>query len=142
MDKPLPLRRLLTYPVILSVSNYMVLAFLNISFCALLPLFLAMPVGLGGLGFNPPVIGSIIASYGLITGIFQVLFFSKIVRYSGVRFVFLIGMYSFLPAYVALPMMNIYARRFGVTTMIWFVIAIVLVLMTLVETSYGSLFYF
>jgi hypothetical protein len=142
MDKPVPLRRLLTYPVILSISNYMVLAFLNISFSAVLPLFLAMPVELGGLGFSPPLIGSVIGSYGAICGLFQAFCFTKIVRYLGVRFVFLIGMCSFLPAYMALPVMSVYARRFGVTIIVWIIIIMVLVLMTLMEMSYGSLLSF
>ena len=116
----------------------MVLAFLDISFHALLPLFLAMPVELGGLGFSPPLIGSIFGSYGAITGLFQALCFAKTVRCLGERFVFLIGICSFLPAYMALPIMSIYAQRFGVTVMVWVIIAILLVLMALVEMSYGS----
>jgi len=140
MEKPTPLRRLLTYPVILSISNYMVLAFLDISFHALLPLFLAMPVELGGLGFSPPLIGSIIGSYGAITGLFQALCFARSVRFLGERFVFLIGMWSFLPAYMALPIMSVYAQRFGVTIVIWVIIAIVLVLMALMEMSYACVF--
>jgi len=137
---PTPLRRLLTYPVILSISNYMVLAFLGISFYALLPLFLAMPVELGGLGFSPPLIGSIIGSYGAITGLFQALCFAKIVRCLGERFIFLIGMCSFLPAYMALPIMSVYAQRVGVTIMVWVIIGIVLVLMALTEMSYACVF--
>jgi MFS family permease len=139
MGNPVPLRRLTTYPVILSISNYMTLAFLNIAFYALLPLFLAMPVELGGLGFSPPLIGSIIGSYGAFTGLFQLLCFARIVRCLGERFVFLMGMCSFLPAYMALPIMSVYAQRFGVTTMVWIIIATVLVLMTLMEMSFGSL---
>jgi hypothetical protein len=142
MDKPVSLRNLLTYPVTLSISNYMVLAFLDISFHALLPLFLTMPVELGGLGFSPPLIGSIIGSYGVITGLFQALFFAKIVRSLGERFLFLIGMCSFLPAYMALPIMSVYAQRFGVTIMVWIIIATVLVLMALMEMSYGLLLSF
>ena len=40
----IPLRSLLTYPVLLSISNYVSLAFLNIAINALFPLFLAMPI--------------------------------------------------------------------------------------------------
>ncbi|KAF8220945.1 MFS general substrate transporter [Tricholoma matsutake] len=139
-DKPIPLRRLMTYPVILSISNYMVLAFLNISFYALLPLFFAMPIDLGGLGFSPARIGYIIGSAGAITGLFQALLFAKIVRCLGERFVFLVGMCSYLPAFMALPIMSFYAHRFGVTIVVWIIIATVIALMTLMDMSYACVF--
>lgn len=139
MGRPVPLRRLITYPVVLSISNYMALAFLNAAFYALLPLFLAMPIKSGGLGFSPPLIGSIIGSYGVFTGLFQLLCFSRIVRCLGERFVFLMGMCSFLPVYMALPIMSVYTQQFGVTTMVWIIIAMVVVLMTLMEMSFGLL---
>ncbi|KAG6860740.1 hypothetical protein C0995_008004 [Termitomyces sp. Mi166 len=65
-DDPIPLSKVLVYPVILSVSNYMSLAFLHISLNALLPLFLAMPLAIGGLGFDPVTIGYVMGIYGCI----------------------------------------------------------------------------
>ncbi|KAF8875792.1 major facilitator superfamily domain-containing protein [Infundibulicybe gibba] len=63
--EPLPLRDLLVYPVIISISNYMALAFLRAMFDALLPLFLAMPIHIGGLGFKPSTIGYIMGYSGI-----------------------------------------------------------------------------
>jgi hypothetical protein len=40
-------------PIVLSISNYVVLAFLDIAVSALLPLFLAMPLEIGGLDLRP-----------------------------------------------------------------------------------------
>ena len=56
-DEPVPLRELLVYPVVISILNYVCLAFLNISLKALLALFLAMPLEIGGLNLSPPIIG-------------------------------------------------------------------------------------
>ncbi|EEB99589.1 hypothetical protein MPER_00706 [Moniliophthora perniciosa FA553] len=77
-DKPLPLRSLLTWPVIISVSNYVALAFLNIAFNALLPLFLHMPISLGGLNLPPSTIGYVLGAYGCVTGLFQAAFFARL----------------------------------------------------------------
>ncbi|KAF8875897.1 major facilitator superfamily domain-containing protein [Infundibulicybe gibba] len=65
-DGPLPLRDVLVYPVIISISNYMALAFLSIMLSALLPLFFTMPIHIGGLGFKPSTIGAVY--YGIIWG--------------------------------------------------------------------------
>jgi len=141
-DKPVPLRALLTFPVVISVSNYMVIAFLNISLNALLPLFFAMPVEYGGLGFSPPLIGYIIGCYGIFTGLFQVFCFGTIVRCLGERSVFIIGTWPYLLVFIAFPLMNIYARRFGVTSVVWIVIAIVLVMMAVMDLAFGCIFMF
>ncbi|KAI0327009.1 hypothetical protein GY45DRAFT_1328131 [Cubamyces sp. BRFM 1775] len=52
-DAPPPLHSVLTRPVLVSVVNYGVLALVEISFLALLPLFLATPIKPGGLGLPP-----------------------------------------------------------------------------------------
>ena len=62
LDKPLSLRQLLSYPVFISVANYASLAFLEMSYSALIPLFLAMPIEIGGLGFDPRRIGYILGA--------------------------------------------------------------------------------
>ena len=69
-EKPLPLRKLLVYPVILSISNYIVLAFLFTALSALFPLFLAMPLEIGGLDLDPAKIGYITGLTGLAGAIF------------------------------------------------------------------------
>ncbi|KAF8628588.1 hypothetical protein AX17_005983 [Amanita inopinata Kibby_2008] len=52
---PVPISRLLVYPVLISVANYASLAFMNIMVSALLPLFFAMPIRFGGLGAVEPI---------------------------------------------------------------------------------------
>ncbi|KAG6817275.1 hypothetical protein H0H87_010936 [Tephrocybe sp. NHM501043] len=78
-DGHISLSKILIYPVVISISNYMSLAFLNISLNALFPLFMAMPLAIGGLGFSPATIGYIMGCYGVCTGVFQALYFAKII---------------------------------------------------------------
>ena len=66
---------LLTFPIIISISNYFILAFLSIAVNALLPLFYHMPISMGGLDLDPAAIGYLMGMYGAGTGLFQLLFF-------------------------------------------------------------------
>ncbi|KAF8220944.1 MFS general substrate transporter [Tricholoma matsutake] len=141
-ERPPPLRKLLTFPVVISVSNYMVIAFLNIALTALMPLFFAMPVELGGLGFHPPLIGYIFGSYGIFTGLFQGLCFCKITGFLGERSVFVIGVMAYLPVFVTFPVMSFYAQRFGITFVVWILIASIIVLMAFSDMAFGCIFIF
>ncbi|KAF8875933.1 major facilitator superfamily domain-containing protein [Infundibulicybe gibba] len=82
-NEPLPLHNLLVYPVIISISNYMALAFLEIMLYALFPLFFTMPIHIGGLGFKPSTIGYIMGVYGVVM--------SSIAQRSGVNLVVWLG---------------------------------------------------
>lgn len=138
-DKPVPLRRLLTHRVVLSVSNYVVLAFLNIALYALFPLFLAMPLEIGGLHMDPPAIGYILGSLGVISASYQAVFFAKIVRYFGERTVFIASMSTFLPAFMLFPMINMAARHYGRDSVyVYALIGMLLVLLALMDMAYGS----
>jgi hypothetical protein len=138
-DGPLPLRQLLVYPVIISTSNYMALAFLHISLNALMPLFFAMPVEIGGLGFDPPTIGYVMGAYGAFTGLFQAFYFAKIIHYLGERRIFVWGMLTFLPIFTIFPIMSQYAQRFGVTPVVYAMIGTMLALMAFMDMAFGML---
>jgi MFS family permease len=137
-DAPLPLRQILVYPVIISVLNYVALAFLNIMLNALLPLFFAMPVEIGGLGFTPPTIGYLWGGYGAATGIFNILFFAKIVRRFGEKHVFFFGMTIFAPCFISMPIMSLCARKWGVGPLVWAMVLVTLFFMVLMDISYGE----
>ena len=55
---PVPLRGLLVFPVLISITNYGLLALLDISKAALHPLFLSTPIAFGGLGLSPPTVSA------------------------------------------------------------------------------------
>ncbi|KAG5353035.1 hypothetical protein C0989_011003 [Termitomyces sp. Mn162] len=137
-DQPVAFRQLLIYPVILSITNYTSVALLNIALDALLPLFLAMPLSAGGLGFAPHTIGYIIGSYGAFSGILQALLFPTFVRIAGVRRVFITGVAVFLPIFALFPIMSLNAREFGVNAFTWISIGSIIGLMTLMDMSYGK----
>ena len=140
MDEPLPLHKLLTYPVILSAANYVALAFLDISAIALLPLFLTMPLEIGGLNSSPPVIGYIIGSYGLIDAVFQAFCFGPIVRRWGERNVFIAAISTFIPIFLIFPVINLLARGWGQSSLgVWFLLGSLLILLTLMDMAYGML---
>ncbi|KXN84876.1 hypothetical protein AN958_12006 [Leucoagaricus sp. SymC.cos] len=141
-EGPLPLRKLLVYPVIISIANYVTVAFLNIMLNALLPLFFAMPVEIGGLNFSPPTIGYLWGGYGAATGIFNILFFAKILRRFGEKRVFFVGMTAFTPCYMLMPIMSLCARNAGVGPLVWALVILELALMVLMDMSYGCIFMF
>ncbi|KAJ7039693.1 major facilitator superfamily transporter [Mycena alexandri] len=139
---PRPLRELFIFPVVISVSNYVALGFLNTTLGALLPLFLAMPIEIGGLGLPPPKIGLILSAYGLATGLFQVLFFARFVRRFGERRVFINGMITCLPVFALFPLMSLIAQHFGLSFVVYGLIGCVLALGALMDTSFGAIFMF
>jgi MFS family permease len=47
-----------------------------------------MPIEIGGLGLPPKSIGLILGAYGLTTGLFQVVFFARMIHRFGERHVF------------------------------------------------------
>jgi hypothetical protein len=101
-----PLRSLLTPTVVVPIMNYAMVAFLDVSFRALLPLFLSTPTSLGGLGFPPSSIGSWLAFSGIADGVFQGLFFAKIVDRLGPKRLFCISVSCFVPVMLMFPIMS------------------------------------
>ncbi|KAF8886145.1 major facilitator superfamily domain-containing protein [Infundibulicybe gibba] len=137
-EGPVALCDLLVYPVLISVSNYMTLALLSTMLYALLPLFFATPIEFGGLGFKPSTIGYTMGMWGLGSGIFQTLFFTHIVRRFGIRSIFIGGVMAFIPNYLLLPVMSAAAQRSGVNTIVWLIIALMLLLMSFMNMAFAS----
>ncbi|KAF8878517.1 major facilitator superfamily domain-containing protein [Infundibulicybe gibba] len=139
-EGPVAFRKLLVYPVLISVSNYMAVAFLNVMLGALMPLFFATSIEIGGLGFEPPTIGYIIGTYGLANGIFQMLFFARIVRRFGTRSIFIGSMMGFIPIYLLFPVTSAVAQRFGVGIIVWLIIALMISLMSFMDLANGCIY--
>ncbi|KAF8630793.1 hypothetical protein AX15_002723 [Amanita polypyramis BW_CC] len=139
-SKPLPLRQLLTYPVIMSVSNYVILAFIEIMFIILVPLFMAMPIEIGGLGCSPMVIGYVLGALGAYIGLFQWFFFAKLVRRFGEKRIFIMGLLTFVLNSTLLPLTSIVARQAGVTWVVWSLLAFSLSLFPIMDMCYSCIF--
>ncbi|KAH6909217.1 major facilitator superfamily domain-containing protein [Coprinopsis sp. MPI-PUGE-AT-0042] len=138
-DGPLALREILIYPVIVSVSNYVSLAFLNICLGALIPLFFAMPIEIGGLGLSPAQIGATMGMYGAGCGVFQAFFFARTVRYFGERTVFVCGICAFIPAFTMFPIISLAAKQHGLCYTVWILTAVLLAMLAIMDMAYGCI---
>ena len=137
-SEPAPLRNLLTYPVVLSALNYVTFAFMDGMFTSLLPLFMAMPIELGGLGFSPMAIGYIFGTLGIWRALFSMLLFARLVRRFGERRLFISGTLTFSINFIMLPLINIVGRRTGVTWIVWCLLIFSLSLITLTDLCYSK----
>lgn len=135
---PVPLRDLLIFPVIISVANYGTLAFLEIAMLALIPLFYSSPIEYGGLGLHPSAIGMLMGAYGLASGFFQVFYFASVVKRWGVKRVFVAGITAFLPIYLLFPVINLLARRWGLSPIVWIVLACQLLITIVMDAAFGK----
>ncbi len=138
----IPVRALLTRPVIWSVANYAALAFLEIAYRAIQPLFFSTPVELGGLGLPPSTIGLILGSFGIMDGIFQALFFARFVERWGPKRVFQVGMSMFVVLFALYPVMNVLARTGGMSSHVWGLVVLQLAVLVIVDMSYGECSFF
>lgn len=137
-----PLRSLLTRSIIIPIANQTFLAFLDISMFALMPLFYSTPNDLGGLGFAPPTIGSWLALFGIIDGLFQVLFFPKVIDRLGPKRTFYTGASCFIPIMIMFPVMSWLVFSRGVDYMATNVLLCQLVLIVTWDMSISSIFMF
>ena len=106
-EKPVPLRALLTRPIVVSIGNYCMLGLLDIMSAALLPLVWSTSVEFGGLGMNPASIGLWIAGFGVMNGLFQLFAFPRIIRRIGPRNVFIVSTFCFIPIFILFPLENL-----------------------------------
>jgi len=75
------------------------------SFRTLQPLFLSTPIAIGGLGLDSPTIETVIWN-----GVFTMLFFSRLMDYFGVRWVYVTGISACVPCFSLFPVINHLAR--------------------------------
>lgn len=97
-----------------------------------------MPLDMGGLDLEPVTIGYIIGVYGAGTGLFQLLFFAKLVRRFGPRRMFVTSLSAFIPVFLIFPVINIAAKTLGVSLLVWVLVGCQLVLLFFMDTAYGS----
>jgi hypothetical protein len=103
---PPPLRSLLTKPVLLSTAAYALLSFIDIAYRTLQPVFYAAPRELGGFALPPYVIGTVMALWGLVNGLFQIGLLAPLVKWWGVRMCYLVGIGSMIPIFALFPIMS------------------------------------
>ena len=79
-EEPVPLKHLLNLKVLIPVTSYVYLASLQAASNAIQPLFLAMPVDIGGLGLTSRNVGYILGTYGFANGIFQFIMLGRLMQ--------------------------------------------------------------
>ncbi|KAI9443963.1 MFS general substrate transporter [Lactarius indigo] len=140
-EKPLPLRSVLTKPVIITVANYAMLALLDAMVGAYVPLVWSTPVEYGGLSLNPASIGSWLSLYGVMDGIFQFTFFSRFISRFGLRRVFISSIVSCAVIYTIFPFENLAAVAGGGSNLVvWLLIILQLSLLCIFDMAYGTMY--
>ncbi|GLB44911.1 putative major facilitator superfamily protein [Lyophyllum shimeji] len=142
IDKPLPLRALLTPRVIIAAGNYAALSLVDIAFRAIQPVFFATPIALGGLGLPPSAIGNILSIYGVLNGAVQVFLFARIHDRFGSKNTYMAGIISAFPAFLAFPIINSMARAQGLSTAVWVAVFVQSFISIGLNLSYGAVFIF
>jgi len=132
-----PLRAVLTKPVVLSVANYFWLAFTEVALLALQPLFYSTPIHLGGLGMSPATIGLCLGIFGLLDGIVQGLVFPRVVRRVGLKKLFVTSLFCFVPLFALFPIINHFAREWGLSPAVWALVVFQFMLNCATEMAFG-----
>lgn len=137
-ETPPPFRALLIPQVLIPLSVYMVLAFIDMSCLVLQPLMYSTSISLGGLGFDPYRIGVIMGIWGVINVIFQLSFLARFIRRFGPKNMLIFVMISYVSVLGLYPLLSFFAQRSGkVDTKVWAVIIIQLTLQLTVNMGYG-----
>ena len=111
---------------------------MNVMSASLLPLFMTMPIELGGLGFTPMTIGYVLGAVNVCSGIFSMFFLARLIRRFGERSLFIVGMLAFCVIFIMLPLVNMVAHRAGVTWIVWCLLTFSLSLLPVKDMCYGE----
>ncbi|KAF7360778.1 MFS general substrate transporter [Mycena venus] len=133
----LPLREVLTPRVIVAVSNYSLLAFLDIALRALQPLFYTLHIRYGGLGFSPPIVGLCLGAFGLFSGLYQATIFVPIYNLFGTKNTFVVSVLTFMPMFALFPLMNLSARDNGVNAATWAAMTLQMILYIIMDMGFS-----
>lgn len=100
------IRAILTRPVLIAIQNYGCLALLEISFWAILTVFLPVPISAGGLNLLPQTVGMIFGSMGLVSGTILLTLFTPIFKRFGAKKIMTATMSSFWIIFACFPWMH------------------------------------
>ncbi|KAF8888464.1 major facilitator superfamily domain-containing protein [Gymnopilus junonius] len=139
-EAPLPIREVLTPRVITTITNYSLLALLDIALRALQPLFYTTHIQYGGLGFSPPVVGLCLGAFGLLSGLYQAFIFTSVYDRFGIKRIFVTSMMTFVPMFVLFPLMNVSARSGGVNAITWVELVLQGILYVIMDMGFSCAF--
>lgn len=103
-----------------------------------MPLMFSTSIATGGLGLSPFDIGVILAVWGCLNALIQILFTARILRRFGERRVFITSMIVFLVGTFAFSFESFAAKTFGrVNALVWMLLCIHLGATFLISTGLG-----
>ncbi|KAH9169254.1 MFS general substrate transporter [Lactarius sanguifluus] len=138
-DKPLPLRSVLTKPVIVTTANYALFAMLSAVTAVYIPLVWSTPVEYGGLNLDPASIGLGLSVYGGMGGFFQFVFFSHFVSRFGLRRVFILSIASCAVIYTLFPFENVVVACGGPNFIVWLLIILQMSSLCVFNIGYSAM---
>lgn len=107
------LRDVFTKPLLNTLVNHGVLAYLDMCHSTLLPLMYSTSIPLGGLGLDPFEIGLILGGFGCLNAIVQTKFLGRFIRKYGARKVYMCSFAGIPFCFLAYPIMSFFAKRAG-----------------------------
>ncbi|KAG6816274.1 hypothetical protein H0H87_007311 [Tephrocybe sp. NHM501043] len=138
--QPPSLPALLVPRVMLTLAVHACLAFSDMSTQVLLPLVYSTSISLGGLGFNPYRIGTIMGTWGIINAIFQLTCLGWVLRKFGARNVQIFAHFSYCVVLVLYPLLSCVAHRAGgADSLVWAIIVIQLTFALSNSAAYASI---
>ncbi|KAH9169239.1 MFS general substrate transporter [Lactarius sanguifluus] len=138
-DKPLPLRSVLTKPVVITTINHALLVLLNGAAMSYIPLVWSTPVEYGGLNLSPASIGLGLSLYGGMGGFFQFIFFSHFVSRFGLRRVLIFSIASCAVIYTLFPFENLAVASGGPNLVVWLLIIFQMSSLCVFDMAYSAL---
>ena len=86
---------------------------------------------------SPATIGLCLGTFGLLDGIAQGLIFPKAVRRVGLKKLFVTCLFCFVPLFTLFPIMNHFARMWGLSPAVWALVVFQLMINCVTEMAFG-----
>lgn len=137
-QQELPSSTLFTWPVILTITHYGTLSFLEMSTRIFLPLVYTTSIRLGGLGLDPGLMGVCMAVWGTICGILQLTAFHPILKSLGLRRTLITLTSCLVPSFLLFPVNGTHTQNSGTDVVLWVLVLVQMLCLTGVMMSYGT----
>jgi hypothetical protein len=129
---------LLTKPVMMSISNYAMLALLDMAAMVLIPLVWSTPIEFGGLNLSPTSIGLWLSAYGCLNGVLQFALFPSVVGRLGPGRVVLASIAAYVIIYTMFSFENLAARGGGTNGVVWLFVIVQLASICITDMGFSE----
>ena len=87
---------------------------------------------------SPATIGLCLGLFGLLDGTVQGLIFARVVRRIGLKRFFLTGLFCFIPLFATFPVINHFAREWGLSPAVWALVVLQLMIHCVTDMAFGG----